>query len=61
MCAVYLTGSGLAVYNETGEIAGVKLPAGLVDGSPPGDPDFHSDRWGRRWAGYELVTREELR
>ena len=24
----YLTGSGLAVYNETGEIAGVKLPAG---------------------------------
>ena len=29
----YLTGSGLAVYNETGEIAGVKLPAGLVDGS----------------------------
>ena len=36
----YLTGSGLAVYNETGEIAGVKLPAGLVDGSRLDTPIF---------------------
>ena len=36
----YLTGSGLAAYNETGEIAGVKLPAGLVDGSRLETPIF---------------------
>ena len=36
----YLTGSGLAAYNETGEIAGVKLPAGLVDGSRLDTPIF---------------------
>lgn len=29
----YLTGSGLKDYNATGEICGVPLPSGLVDGS----------------------------
>ena len=29
----YLTGSGLAEYRETGEVCGILLPAGLVDGS----------------------------
>ena len=29
----YLTGSGLKDYNATGEVCGIKLPAGLVDGS----------------------------
>jgi len=29
----YLTGSGLLDYNETGEVCGVPLPHGLVDGS----------------------------
>ncbi len=29
----YLTGSGLASYRDTGSIAGIELPAGLVDGS----------------------------
>ena len=29
----YLTGSGLAEYRATGEVCGVALPAGLVDGS----------------------------
>jgi len=29
----YLTGSGLAEYRETGEVCGIPLPAGLVDGS----------------------------
>jgi len=29
----YLTGSGLVEYRETGEVCGIPLPAGLVDGS----------------------------
>lgn len=29
----YLTGSGLAEYRKTGEVTGLALPAGLVDGS----------------------------
>lgn len=29
----YLTGSGLAEYRKTGEVTGIPLPAGLVDGS----------------------------
>ncbi len=29
----YLTGSGLAEYNESGTVCGLPLPAGLVDGS----------------------------
>lgn len=29
----YLTGSGLAEYRKTGEVTGLPLPAGLVDGS----------------------------
>ena len=29
----YLTGSGLAEYRTTGEVTGIPLPAGLVDGS----------------------------
>ncbi len=29
----YLTGSGLAEYRSTGEVTGIPLPAGLVDGS----------------------------
>ena len=37
----YLTGSGLAVYNETGEIAAARGSGGRL---PPGDPDFHPDR-----------------
>jgi len=34
----YLTGSGLAAYRETGEVCGIPLPEGLVDGSPLPDP-----------------------
>ena len=29
----YLTGSGLKDYQRTGEVCGIRLPAGLVDGS----------------------------
>jgi phosphoribosylaminoimidazole-succinocarboxamide synthase len=36
----YLTGSGLAEYNAAGEVCGVHLPGGLVDGSRLPEPIF---------------------
>ncbi len=36
----YLTGSGLAEYTKTGEVTGIPLPAGLVDGSRLPEPIF---------------------
>ncbi len=36
----YLTGSGLLDYNATGEVCGIPLPAGLVDGSRLPEPIF---------------------
>ena len=36
----YLTGSGLLDYESTGEVCGVSLPAGLVDGSRLPEPVF---------------------
>jgi phosphoribosylaminoimidazole-succinocarboxamide synthase len=36
----YLTGSGLKDYNATGEVCGIPLPAGLVDGSRLPEPLF---------------------
>jgi phosphoribosylaminoimidazole-succinocarboxamide synthase len=36
----YLTGSGLREYAETGEVCGIGLPAGLVDGSRLPAPVF---------------------
>ena len=36
----YLAGSGLADYRATGEVCGVPLPAGLVDGSRLPEPIF---------------------
>ena len=36
----YLTGSGLREYDETGEVCGIALPAGLVDGSRLPEPIF---------------------
>jgi phosphoribosylaminoimidazole-succinocarboxamide synthase len=36
----YLTGSGLADYARTGEVCGVALPPGLVDGSRLPEPVF---------------------
>ena len=36
----YLTGSGLIDYNATGEVCGVALPAGLVDGDRLPEPIF---------------------
>ena len=34
----YLTGSGLASYRKTGEICGVRLPPGLIEGSKLPEP-----------------------
>jgi phosphoribosylaminoimidazole-succinocarboxamide synthase len=36
----YLTGSGLLDYEATGEVCGVRLPAGLVDGDRLPEPIF---------------------
>lgn len=36
----YLTGSGLAEYRENGEVTGIALPTGLVDGSRLPEPIF---------------------
>ncbi|MFL6161676.1 MAG: phosphoribosylaminoimidazolesuccinocarboxamide synthase [Jatrophihabitantaceae bacterium] len=36
----YLTGSGLADYRMTGEVCGIPLPAGLLDGSELPEPIF---------------------
>lgn len=36
----YLTGSGLAEYQDTAAVTGIALPAGLVDGSPLPEPIF---------------------
>ena len=36
----YLTGSGLREYDATGEVCGIALPAGLVDGSRLEQPVF---------------------
>lgn len=36
----YLTGSGLAEYRASGEVTGIPLPAGLVDGSRLPEPVF---------------------
>ena len=36
----YLTGSGLQDYRATGEVCGIPLPAGLVDGSRLPEPIF---------------------
>ena len=36
----YLAGSGLVEYQEAGEVCGVPLPAGLVDGSKLPEPIF---------------------
>lgn len=36
----YLTGSGLAEYRESGTVTGIRLPAGLVDGSRLAAPIF---------------------
>lgn len=56
----YLTGSGLASYRDTGSIAGIELPAGLVDGSRLETPIFTPTGKAEVGQHDEPVTREEL-
>ena len=56
----YLTGSGLASYRDTGSIAGIELPAGLVDGSRLETPNFTPTGKAEVGQHDEPVTREEL-
>ena len=56
----YLTGSGLASYRDTGSVAGIELPAGLVDGSRLETPIFTPTGKAEVCQHDEPVTREEL-
>ena len=56
----YLTGSGLTSYRDTGSIAGIELPAGLVDGSRLETPIFTPTGKAEVGQHDEPVTREEL-
>ena len=56
----YLTGSGLTSYRDIGSIAGIELPAGLVDGSRLETPIFTPTGKAEVGQHDEPVTREEL-
>lgn len=56
----YLTGSGLQSYNETGSIANVHLPAGLVDGSRLDPPVFTPTGKAEVGEHDEQITYEQL-
>jgi len=56
----YLTGSGLTSYRDTGSIAGIELPGGLVDGSRLETPIFTPTGKAEVGQHDEPVTREEL-
>ena len=56
----YLTGSGLETYRENGTIAGIELPAGLVNGSRLQPPIFTPTGKAEVGEHDEMVTRQEL-
>ncbi|MFE7405328.1 phosphoribosylaminoimidazolesuccinocarboxamide synthase [Isoptericola sp. NPDC057559] len=56
----YLTGSGLAEYRESGEVTGLPLPAGLVDGSRLPEPIFTPATKAEEGEHDENVTFEEV-
>lgn len=56
----YLTGSGLASYNQTGRVNEIELPAGLVDGSRLDTPLFTPTGKAEVGEHDEPITREEL-
>lgn len=56
----YLTGSGLTSYRDTGSVAGIELPVGLVDGSRLETPIFTPTGKAEVGQHDEPVTREEL-
>jgi phosphoribosylaminoimidazole-succinocarboxamide synthase len=56
----YLTGTGLADYHHDGVVAGVRLPAGLTDGSRLPEPIFDPDSKAPQGQHDENLTRSEL-
>ncbi len=56
----YLTGSGLADYRHDGAVAGVRLPAGLIDGSRLPEPIFDPDSKAPQGQHDENMTRAEV-
>ncbi len=56
----YLTGSGLADYQRDGVVGGIRLPAGLVDGSRLSAPVFDPDSKAPQGQHDENISRAEL-
>jgi phosphoribosylaminoimidazole-succinocarboxamide synthase len=56
----YLTGSGLAEYRESGEVTGIRLPSGLLDGSRLPEPIFTPATKAEVGEHDENVTFEEV-
>lgn len=56
----YLTGSGLAEYEATGEVCGITLPGGLVEGSKLPEPIFTPATKAEMGAHDENVTFEAV-
>jgi phosphoribosylaminoimidazole-succinocarboxamide synthase len=56
----YLTGTGLADYRRDGVLAGVKLPAGLTDGSRLPEPVFDPDTKAPQGQHDQNLTEAEL-
>ncbi|WP_433208314.1 phosphoribosylaminoimidazolesuccinocarboxamide synthase [Dactylosporangium sp. CS-047395] len=57
----YLAGLGLAEYREKGEIAGVQLPPGLVEGSRLPEPVFTPTTKAPMGEHDEFITLDEVR
>lgn len=56
----YLTGSGLAEYRESGSVAGIELPHGLMDGSRLPEPIFTPARKAELGEHDENVTFDQM-
>ena len=56
----YLTGTGLADYRRDGTLAGVRMPAGLVDGSRLPEPVFDPDSKALQGQHDENISRAEV-
>jgi phosphoribosylaminoimidazole-succinocarboxamide synthase len=56
----YLTGTGLADYRRDGMVAGVRLPAGLTDGSRLPEPIFDPDNKAPQGQHDENMTKAEV-
>jgi phosphoribosylaminoimidazole-succinocarboxamide synthase len=56
----YLTGTGLADYRRSGEVAGKTLPEGLTDGSRLPEPIFDPDSKAPQGQHDENLTRAEV-